>query len=126
MSEAMVRSLDMEAPELELMAPGLAYQREKHLEHERVVRASKPVNKRLACCSGVYFLLQDDKVVYVGQSVNVLQRLIQHLQAPGAKVFNRWCFIPVPQEQLNAQEQHYIGLFTPMHNGFPGARGRTQ
>ncbi|QJR79660.1 hypothetical protein CA267_002020 [Alteromonas pelagimontana] len=66
--------------------------------------------------SGVYFLLQDDEVVYVGQGTSVLTRIGNHIADP-EKEFNGYCFIECEPESMNLLESVYIHLFAPKHNG---------
>lgn len=95
---------------------------------KRAVRAIKDVPRLLAQLSeaatpssqiqqlcGVYFLMQDKEVVYVGQSVSILFRIHQHM-TDGTKVFNRWCYIDVKKAQLDEVEQFYITLLRPRFN----------
>lgn len=65
--------------------------------------------------SGIYFLLRDAEVVYVGQSTNVFARVATHSNDT-TKRFNRWCFIKVPRTSLDEVEQFYITLLRPEHN----------
>lgn len=64
---------------------------------------------------GVYFLLMDSEVVYVGQSVNIQSRLASHI-TDGTKKFNRWCYIKVKRGDLNEIEGFYITLLRPKFN----------
>lgn len=63
--------------------------------------------------SGVYFLCQDEKVVYVGQSVNPSSRIPQHYKD---KKFNRAFLLPVPEHRLSQIEYRYIRQFEPLYN----------
>ena len=63
--------------------------------------------------SGVYFLIKDQKVVYVGQSVNVYSRITQHAN----KKFEKFAVIPCAKESLDVLESLYIHLFKPELNG---------
>lgn len=63
--------------------------------------------------SGVYFLLQDDEVVYVGQSLNVYARLNSHL---GQKEFNRFAWVQVEPKMLLSIEKLYIDILDPKLN----------
>ncbi|HGA7692125.1 TPA: GIY-YIG nuclease family protein [Salmonella enterica subsp. enterica serovar Virchow] len=63
--------------------------------------------------TGVYFLLDGDDVVYVGQSRNVYSRISSH---PG-KNFNRYAFVPCAVEALDKLESLYIHLLRPKLNG---------
>lgn len=68
---------------------------------------------------GVYFLVENDEVVYVGQSVNPMSRIGEHLRSKAGK-FDRVYFIPVPQFMLDAVEGGFIKLLSPRLNGNPG------
>ncbi|EJJ8796738.1 GIY-YIG nuclease family protein [Salmonella enterica] len=63
--------------------------------------------------TGVYFLLDGDDVVYVGQSRNVYARISSH----PAKNFNRYAFVPCAVEALDKLESLYIHLLRPKLNG---------
>lgn len=63
--------------------------------------------------SGVYFLCKDGNVVYVGQSVNVAQRVGQHV---GAKTFDSVFFIRVASSDLDYVEGELIRLLCPKYN----------
>lgn len=64
--------------------------------------------------SGIYFLMQDDAVVYVGQSVNVYARVATHA---AGKAFNRVRFLPCAREDMNDWEGFLIRLLDPPLNG---------
>ena len=64
---------------------------------------------------GVYFLLEDSNIVYVGQSVDVAMRVAQH-RKDSSKVFNRACWVPVPKDELDDVEAALIALLKPRHN----------
>jgi hypothetical protein len=63
--------------------------------------------------SGVYFLCQDEKVVYVGQSVKPSSRIPHHYKD---KKFNRVFLLPVPEQKLLQVEHKYIREFEPLYN----------
>lgn len=69
---------------------------------------------RLPPKTGVYFLMRGKRVVYVGQSTNMLARLAQHQQG---KKFDRFACIPCSPEELDALEALYIHLLKPELNG---------
>ncbi len=80
---------------------------------EEIVAASAPHSVRC----GVYFLVKDEKVIYVGQSVNVASRITAH----GWMGFDRVAFIPCEPHQLNMLESLYIHALRPTNNGdLPG------
>jgi hypothetical protein len=63
--------------------------------------------------SGVYFLLDGDEVVYVGQAVNVYARIGQHV----GKRFDRYAFVPCSVDALDRLESLYIHCLRPRLNG---------
>lgn len=63
--------------------------------------------------TGVYFLIGGNKVVYVGQSVNVYARIAYHTD----KIFDSFAFIPCEQNMLDALESLYIHVLRPPLNG---------
>lgn len=81
------------------------------LREDEIVASSQAVD----AASGVYFLIQDARVVYVGQSVNVYARIMAHKES--AKAFDRWAAIPCRKDQLDLIESLYIHLFRPAYNG---------
>ena len=72
---------------------------------------------------GVYFLIADGEIVYVGQSVNVGARMAAHRNS--GKEFDRYAWISCPAEQLDVMESLYIHVFRPPLNitaqGVPAA-----
>lgn len=64
---------------------------------------------------GVYFLFQDETLVYVGQSTHVPTRIESHVRE-GRLKFNRVAFIKVPPENLLEVEAYYIDLLWPEEN----------
>ena len=64
--------------------------------------------------SGVYFLICDSSVVYVGQSVNVFSRIGTHANE---KKFDRFAFVPCEPSMLNKLESLYIHMLRPRLNG---------
>ena len=63
---------------------------------------------------GIYFLIKDQRVVYVGQSVHIDARLIAHQRA--GKVWDRWCWLPCPPELLDYLERQYLDALLPPWN----------
>lgn len=79
------------------------------LTEEDIIKSSAP----WAAASGVYFLINDDKIIYVGQSTNVYARITAHHD----KEFNNFAFIPCDLEALDGLESLYIHIFRPPLNG---------
>lgn len=65
----------------------------------------------LPMVSGVYFLVHQGAVVYVGQSVDVLGRISRHRRE--ARDFDAFNYILCPPDKMNALEALYIAAFMP-------------
>ena len=76
-----------------------------------IVEGSMPIEDFDFC--GVYFLLKRYEIVYVGQSLNVFNRIQQHRKD---KDFDRFAWVNVDQSLLDAVERMYIHLFKPPLN----------
>ena len=63
---------------------------------------------------GIYILLNDDEVVYVGQTKSGLKRIMQH----NDKVFNKYSYIETSKEDLDYYEDLYIMKYQPKYNNF--------
>lgn len=68
---------------------------------------------------GVYFLVSKNRVVYVGQSVNVFSRLTGHSD----KEFDSITYIKCKREHLDKIESLYIHVLQPTLNGNSGPGG---
>lgn len=62
--------------------------------------------------SGIYFLVHDGKVIYVGQSINVATRILGHKN----KTYDRALVLPCARQKLNEVESAFIGFFKPILN----------
>lgn len=91
--------------------PHLGLDKRGLLEHSWIAE------RAMACIKiiGVYMLLMDAEIVYVGQSTNVLARIYSHQQRH-AKDFNRFFIIECRPEDLLRTESLYIDKFNPRHN----------
>lgn len=71
----------------------------------------------LPTASGIYFFWQADKVVYVGQSINLFFRVrltLHHALKEGHRI----SYLLIPKEELNWAECYYIGILrTPLNFG---------
>ena len=79
------------------------------LSFEDIVEQALPWEK----ASGVYFLVHDNEVVYVGQSVHIYSRIAQH----SGKKFDRYAFVPCDVALLDKLESLYIHVLKPRLNG---------
>lgn len=82
------------------------------LREDEIAQAALPWMKS----SGVYFLLDGNEVVYVGQSVCVYSRIGQHID----KRFDRYAFVPCAIDALDKLESLYIHCLRPKLNGKQG------
>jgi len=79
------------------------------LSHEQIVNGAM---KWDGFC-GVYFLVKNRQVVYVGQSKNVFSRITKHTD----KDFDSVACVPCLAESLDVLESLYIHLLQPTLNG---------
>jgi hypothetical protein len=61
----------------------------------------------------IYLLFEDDKVVYVGQSINPYERLVQHLRS---KRFTHIRIMSCNQRRLRYWEDKLIKAYRPFYN----------
>lgn len=64
-------------------------------------------------CAGIYFLIKESKIVYIGQSINLLSRLGSHTKRID---FDKYTFVKCAKEHLNDVESALISRFNPEHN----------
>lgn len=85
------------------------------MNKEEVIGTKKKLgeNKRLR---GVYFLIKNNEIVYVGQSTDIFSRISVHRKTKDFDSYNYILFPEVSDEKLNNLEAEYIGKFTPKYN----------
>ena len=64
--------------------------------------------------SGVYFLMNEGEIAYIGESPNVFMRVGAHAQ--GAKRFDGWAYCEVEEEKRYALKQALITVIRPPQN----------
>lgn len=62
---------------------------------------------------GIYFLIHDNEIVYIGQSTNVYRRLTAHSD----KQFSGYAVVPCETHELDILESLYIHCLQPKYNG---------
>ncbi len=68
-------------------------------------------------CSGVYFLFNQKKLVYIGESWNCFLRVAEHTRKESDKKFTHWNFIPIEDEKERREvERSLRDIFKPEHN----------
>ena len=80
------------------------------LDLDKIVGLAKP----LPNYSGIYFLLKEGVIMYIGKSKNVLSRLATH--ESNGRDFAEYTFIPCAVEDLDDMEMAYISAFRPSGN----------
>ena len=75
--------------------------------------------------SGIYFLYLDDELIYIGQSINIGNRIVGHHKSKN-KVFNKVFFIRVDEPSLDEVEIDLIRHFKPKCNKIHYKRKRVQ
>jgi hypothetical protein len=80
------------------------------LTSEQIIAASIPTS--IIC--GIYFLIRDDRIVYVGQSRNVLRRVARHID--DGKRFDHFSVAPCAMADLDKMERTYIAALYPDEN----------
>lgn len=127
-TEALARAW---ADKMELRAEGMPALRALLSDHrivpllprrfiEATEKANYTENEILGCAfplqfdSGVYFLIRDQTIYYIGQTTNVLARVLKHRQS--GRKFDSFAFIPCAPEHLNELEQTYITFLLPGEN----------
>ena len=74
---------------------------------------------------GIYFLIKDEEVVYVGQSIEIFRRIGKHRNE--GKDFDSFAFIECEKSELDKLEAKYITALAPELNwtfGNPSALSR--
>jgi hypothetical protein len=80
---------------------------------EQLLATAKPYEYRKKIM-GVYFLFLQDVLVYVGQSVDIEDRVLEHTKT---KVFDKYTYLECGKDELDNTERHYINKFKPFYNG---------
>jgi hypothetical protein len=80
------------------------------LPHE-IIESATPWLRQI----GIYFLINANEIVYVGQSVNIFARASQHFKE---KKFTHFAYINCLEHQLDKLESIYIHFLQPVGNGF--------
>jgi len=82
-------------------------------EKENILQFSLPLPAKPDC--GIYFLIEGNEIVYVGQSIDCDLRVRRHI-FEGEKVFSRYHIMPCHQDHLNLYEAYCLWKFQPKYN----------
>lgn len=77
---------------------------------DEIIRSAIPA---FTVC-GIYFLIRDDRIIYVGQSTNIYRRVARHID--DGKKFDRFSVVSCPKEDLDRIERMYITALYPDEN----------
>lgn len=81
---------------------------------EELKNGSIPVS---GVCSGVYFLFDNNELVYIGEGWNCFLRVAELTRKESEKKFTSWSFLPILDEQeRKAHERTLRAEFKPMYN----------
>lgn len=75
--------------------------------------------KKVGQCNGIYFLFNEENLVYIGKGWNCLLRVAEHTrkESKNNKIFSHWSFIEIPEsENLGSIERELIRKYKPMLN----------
>jgi excinuclease UvrABC nuclease subunit len=68
-------------------------------------------------CAGVYFLFDQNELVYIGQGWNCFLRAAEHTRKESDKKFTHWNFIPLEDEmERKKMERSLRDIFKPKYN----------
>jgi excinuclease UvrABC nuclease subunit len=68
---------------------------------------------------GIYFLIQDEEIVYVGKSEDYIKRISTH-QKESKKVFDSFSVLQISDSlERDVTEAFYIVAFSPKYNSQP-------
>lgn len=78
-----------------------------------IIESSQSIKHCL--CPGIYYLIKDSEIVYIGQSTNMFNRIGSHATA-GKKDFDSFYTKPLPRDQLYHHEVREILKHRPRYN----------
>ena len=68
-------------------------------------------------CSGVYFLFDDDELVYIGKGWNCFLRVAEHTRKDSDKIFTSWNYLCIDnKEKYSSLEKELIQIYKPKYN----------
>jgi len=66
---------------------------------------------------GIYFLIHEKKVIYVGQSTNIMKRLYEHkIRKSFKRIFTSYFIVECDSSELTRLEYAYIKKISPSLN----------
>lgn len=93
-----------------------------YFTYEQIVTAANDDYESVDNCPGIYFLVRNCEIVYVGLSVQISSRIAKHRVTKGGWDLHAW--FEAPPDHLKAIESYYIHRFTPILNGYYPPKSR--
>jgi len=87
----------------------------KTKEERQAIAAKSHAARQWVPLIGIYFLIKERKIIYIGQSNNILTRITTH---SNSKDFDSYSYIPCDESILDKLESLYIHVYQPELNGF--------
>lgn len=79
------------------------------LNVENIIASAIPAKRQ----SGIYFLILNGAIAYIGQAADVWLRITQHM---ASRRFDAFSWAPCPVSELDRMEAYCIEKFKPLHN----------
>jgi len=79
-------------------------------EHKFIIENKKNYEK-----TGIYFLIKNNEIIYIGKTIELVRRLGNHLSEK-EKDFDSYFFMEFKEEELNAMEYFFIRKYKPKYN----------
>lgn len=113
--KALLKEVDFLSGNLSDISPVLKQMNFSLVPVSEIVRKSS--NYGNVC--GVYFLIKDSEIVYIGQSINIAARITSHKD----KEFDNVSYVTCKRSELDILESLYIIAYNPVLNGEVKAGG---
>lgn len=112
----LLKEIDLMNGNLSDIAPVLSQTRFSLVPESALIEKSLSYGD--AC--GVYFLIKDMAIVYIGQSINIASRITQHRD----KEFDSVSYVACEKSEMDILESLYILAYKPPLNGIAGGNGQ--
>lgn len=86
---------------------------------KEIAELNQPNMHKMSDCPGLYFLFDEEQLVYIGSGWNCLLRVAEHTRRePQRRVkFTKWNYIEIPGEAgYKAEERRLIRKYQPRDN----------
>ncbi|MFN2455414.1 MAG: hypothetical protein ABR577_14455 [Pyrinomonadaceae bacterium] len=94
------------------MSDGRSVIQQYEISKDLILANKRPIYPKV---TGIYFLIRGSEIVYVGQSVDIMNRIAQHSRE-ALKEFDSFSMLECPAEYLATLEAYFIFKFRPRLN----------